>query len=166
MTKSAFESNDVFCKFKITTRPWFFHVVTGTLLPGLTVKLDPATRHRSASPAWLKAFVSSASGSPSLKLIIVSVKSPFHDGSSQILPVLCSRGAAAVRVEKSRRYSLCHLFALLQVCVPVELCDFVPKKSALQMDPVYILRDDVFEIPAFLQSDERHMSRRRDRSAS
>ena len=54
---------------------------------GVTVKLEPIERQRSASsPSW-NALVSSSSGRLSPKATIVSFKCPLHLGSSHFLPV-------------------------------------------------------------------------------
>lgn len=55
---------------------------------GVTVRLEPIARHRSAVSPSCSAFVSSVSGKFSPKLIIESTNGPLQLGSSHSLPYI------------------------------------------------------------------------------
>lgn len=105
-------SRGVFCKFTITRFFLFLATVSGMLAAGVTRKLDPSTRHKSAYFDSANPFFSARSGKFSPKFTIVSSKSPLQFGFSHNLPVMWSLTKIACLVQKSLKYFLLHLLQI------------------------------------------------------
>jgi hypothetical protein len=88
MTSEAYLSKGVFYKLTITKFFFLFPTKAGISAAGVTLNEDPIAKHKSAFSAYSNPSLISLSGKFSPKLMILSIKSPLHFGSSHFLPVL------------------------------------------------------------------------------